>query len=239
MKKVISTLIAGIMVVCVFGAAPLMAQTIREKVTRIPDKTSAPITLAKKSLWKATRDYAAGKYKAAKNDLNKAGSRLKQMAQNSDKKTRDEAKKIRNDIDSLMGKVKKGGRTTGAAITNLWERGKALSEREAERASIGWQKLHAQSKTKKDLIDAQLYLSYAKTYQFTTGEVDKAKAEINKADNYMKGAAANANSKTKLKINDMKKEVEQIKADMSGKKKAAMARYDKVISNLRQLIRDL
>ena len=65
-----------------------------------------PITMAKKNLWQATKDYAAGKYVAAGEELEKAGVCLKKVAGSVDKKTRKEAKKLGNDIDALKGKVK-------------------------------------------------------------------------------------------------------------------------------------
>ena len=171
--------------------------------------------------------------------MDKAGAYLKQVAQNADKKTKEEAKKLGNDIGVLMGKVEKGSSVTGAAVANLWERSKALSEREAERISTGWQKLRAENKSKKDLIEAKLHLAFAETYQFTTGEVDKVKAEIGKASNYMKSAAENADSKTKSKIKDLEKEINRIKGNLRNKKEMAKEQYVKVISDLRQLIRDL
>ena len=60
----------------------------------------------------------------------------------------------------MKGKIKKGGKTTGAAITNLWERSKALSKRVAERISTGRQKLRSENKVKKDLVEAKLHIAY-------------------------------------------------------------------------------
>ena len=75
-------------------------------------------------------------------------------------KIRKEAEKLVKDIDALKAEVKKGGKAGGAAITNLLERGKALSEREAERISTGRQKLRAESTVKKNLIKAKPHIAY-------------------------------------------------------------------------------
>ena len=136
-------------------------------------------------------------------------------------------------------KVKKGGKATGAAITNLWERSKALSEREAEHISTGWQKLRSESKVKTDLIEAKLHIAYAGTYQFITGNADKAGAEIDKAKDYLNSAAKNADSKAKTKINDMGKKMDEIKKDLHSKKEAAKMRYEIIKGDLGQLIKDL
>ena len=199
----------------------------------------APITLAKKSLWQATKDYAAGKYAAAGEELEKAGAYLKKEARSADEKTRKEAEKLGKDIDALKVKVKKGGKATGAAITNLWERSKALSEREAERMSTSWQKLSSETKVKKDLIEAKLHIAYAETSQFISGNADKAGAEIDKAKDYLKSSAKNADSKVKIKINAMKKKMDEIKKDLHSKKEAAKLRYETIKGDLRQLIKDL
>ena len=201
--------------------------------------TEAPLTLAKKSLWQATKDYVAGEYTAAGEELEKAGAYLKKAAKSADEKTRKEADKLDKDIDALKDKVKKGGKATGAAITNLWERSKALSEREAERISTGWQKLRAESKVKKDLIDAKLHIGYAETSQFIAGNADKAGAEIDKARDYLKSASENADSKVKAKINAVEKKVDKAKKDLHNKKEAARIRYEIIKGDLRQLIKDL
>ena len=201
--------------------------------------TEAPITLAKKSLWKATRDYAAGKYDAAGEELEKAGVYLKNATKSADKTTREEAGKLGDDIEALKAKVGKGGKATGTAITSLWERSRALSEREAERISTGRQKLRSGSKVKTDLIEAKLHLAYAETYQFITGNADKAGAEIDKAQDYLKSASENADSKVKAKINAVEKKLDKAKKELHNKKEATKIRYEMIKGDLRKFIKDL
>ena len=199
----------------------------------------APLTLAKKSLWQATKDYVAGEYTAASEKLEKAEVYLEKAAKSADKKTRKKIKKLSKDIDVLKSKVKKGGKTAGESIAYLWECSKALSEREAEHISTGWQKLCSESKVKKDLIEAKLHIAYAETCQFITGNVDKAGTEINKAKDYLKSAAKNADSKVKAKINAIGKKIDKIKKDLHNKKESAKVRYEIIKGDLRQLIKDL
>ena len=161
-----------------------------ESVLFVSVAAEAPITLAKKSLWQATKDYTAGKYAAAGEALEKAVVYLKKVAQSADKKTREEADKLVKTIDALKDKVKKGGKATGTTIANLWEQSKALSEREAERLSTGLQNLRTQSKVKKDLIEAKLHIAYAGTYQFILGNANKAGVEIGKAEDYLNSAVS-------------------------------------------------
>lgn len=214
-------------------------QAAEDNVQFIAVASEAPINQAKKNLWQATKDYVAGKYAAAKADLEQARVYLKQAAQSSDEKIRKEARKLEKDVDALTGKVEKGGKDTGAAITGVWERSKALSEREAERVSTGWQKIHAEGRTKADLIEAKLHLAYAESYQFTTANMAKAKCEIEQAGTYLKNASKHADSATKAKIDAMKKEIGKIKTDLNSNTEVTRARYIKIKGDLRQLIRDL
>ena len=243
MKNRAGILILTLLVAVVLGAGPAPAKTIHEDVTVKPVKTISPaeepITLAEKSLWQATKDYAAGKYAAASEELEKAGAYLKKASKSADEKTRKEAEKLGDEIDALKAEVKKGGKATGAAITNLWERSKALSEREAERISTGWQKLRSESKVKQELIEAKLHLAYARSYQFITGNVDKAGAEIDNAKGYLNSAAKNADSKVKARINAMGEKMDEIKKDLHNKKEDMQKQYEIIKGDLRQLIKDL
>jgi len=210
-----------------------------ENVLFISTSVNEPITRAKKSLWDAAKDYAVGEYVATRHSLRKARAYLDKAAQSSDEKIRKEARELEKDVDALTGKVEKGGKDTGVAITGVWERSKALSEREAERVSIGWQRIHAESRAKADLIEAKLHLAYVESYQFTTANVAKAKVEIEQAGTYLENASKHADSATKARIDAMKKEIGEIKGDLNSKTEKARARYEKIKSDLSQLIRDL
>lgn len=199
----------------------------------------APLTKAKKSLWHAFKDYAARRSVATVADLNKAEGYLKKAAQSTDKKTREEAGKLEKDVKALKGKLKTGGKHTRAEIKGLWERSKALSEREADRISTGWQTFHSKNAAKKELIEAKLHLEYAEIYQFTTSESNKTGAEIGKAETYLKSAERNAGSEARTKIDAIAQKLSQIKAGLTSKKEAAKDRYEKVKTDLRELIRDL
>ncbi len=97
-KKPYIILAAGILTAAFVCTATVYSDTIREELTAssvkaVTPESEAPVMQAKKSLWKATRDYAAGKYAAATQDLGKAGAWLKQAEKKADGKTRSEAKK--------------------------------------------------------------------------------------------------------------------------------------------------
>ena len=220
-------------------AADRELQSAEDRVHFVATFPQAPITLTKKSLWRATRDYAAGKYAAAKADLKQAETYLKQAVANADEKTSKEVKELVQDIVNLEAEVGNGKRKSGAKITNLWERSEAISKREAEHVSTGWQEVRHQNRLMRYLIEAKLHLAYAESYQFTTGEIAKAKVEIHDTEAYLKSAAEQVDSRMKSKINALEKMVDHINTDLNSKKETARARYEKIKSDLRQLIREL
>lgn len=203
----------------------------------ISTSIDGPITQAKKSLWNATTNYTAGKYAVVKNDLAEAQNSLKKAAQNLDGKTRNETQKLGKEINALKGKIENGGKDVGATIAGLWERGKALSERELERIPVGWGKTRTESKVKADLIDAKLHLAYAESYQFTSNSLTKAKSEIKEVETSLKSGLKHADSTTMTKISAINKEFSALKNDLNTKAEATKARYEKIQSDLLQLIR--
>ena len=109
---------------------------------------AAPITQARDSIWQATRNYSARHYAAAKADLAEAGAWLDKAAQSADKTTREEAAKLKHSLEGLKGKMNKTAKDAGAGLSSLWQRSKALAERESEKASAIWGRLRSESDEK-------------------------------------------------------------------------------------------
>ena len=205
----------------------------------ITSAVKAPVTQAKKSLWKATKDYAAGKYAAAKEDLDRAGDWLKRAEKSVDGKTRAEAEKMGKDIDTLTLRIARGGKETMATLQGLLSRSRALAEREAERVSIGWQNLSAGSKAKAHLIDAKLHLAYAESEQFIDGESADIKSDLDRAEKELHLALELVDESVMDKIAGIEKEIDVLKAKIHSKEAAAGSHYEKVKADLRQLIHDM
>ena len=199
----------------------------------------APLTKAKRSLWHAFKDYAAGKKAETLVDLKKAETYLKKVDKNTDKRTKTETNKLYQDIKNIKDKLKNGGKHTSAEFKGLWERSRALSERETALISTGWQKIHSKGIVKTDLLEAKLHLEYAEIYQLTTRENKKADIEITAADSFLKNAAKNADSRVKAKIDSVSGKISQIKTDLNGSKDAVRGRYEKIKTDMGRLIHDL
>ena len=197
------------------------------------------LPISRKSLWKATKDYEANQYGDAKADLGEAETWLDQAAQSTNTVTRKEAVALKQSIAAVEGKITHGGKQTGSALTSLWDKSVALSEREAELVSTDWGKLRTKSTAKTDLIDAKLHLAYAESAQSLGGKSAEVKSEIDKATADLDAAANTSDKALKAKIATAAAGVKQIRAKLGDSGPKVRARYEKVRSDLRRLIRDL
>ncbi|MBA3967642.1 MAG: YfdX family protein [Nitrospirales bacterium] len=99
----------------------------------------APIVHAKKSLWQGMEAYAAGNVEAGKIDLNQAGVWLTHAMQTRDKEVKAEATALAGELRTLAADTKSQGSAIKIALQGLWRKIKALTEREAAQAVVGWQ----------------------------------------------------------------------------------------------------
>lgn len=203
----------------------------------ISSAAEAPVTRAKKSLWNAAKDYAAGKYASTKKELKKAKTYLEQAVKSGDAKTRTAAKELLKEIETAEGRLDKSGHHIEAHIKSMWEWTKALSERSAEMITMGWQKMGAVTAVKKNLIDIKLHVAYAETYQLTAGEPDKARTEIDKALKYIAKSMSGTNDMIKAQLVEVEKELKEIKADTYKKDSAVKIIYEDIKAQLRDLIK--
>jgi len=200
---------------------------------------AAPITRARDSIWQASKNFAARHYAAAKADLARASAWLDKAAQSSDKTTREQALKLKHSLEKMKRQMNMTAQGTGAGLSRLWHRAKALAERESEKALATWHKLHGESDAKKDLMEAKLHLAYAETAQFVQGKSAEVRNELDQAQSYLAKAAKNSDKALKAKIHEMGDELKQLKASLDDRSNKARARYDKLKADLRQIIHDL
>ncbi len=150
---------------------------------------ASPALQARDSLWAAKQDYAEKNYAAARRDLDKADFWLAKLAKSSDKNTRDEAASIKAAAEDLAKKVEHKADGLGKSLEGIWERGMALAEREAEKASIGWKDKRPDADIRADLIDAKQRVAFAENLQFNAmadpadvfKALDQAKTLLTKA----------------------------------------------------------
>ncbi len=104
-----------------------------EGVQVISISSYGPMILAQESLWQATKDYAKGRYEAAKKSLADAKVFLKMAAKQADEKTREALKKLNAKIDELEKKMADKGSDFSQEIKSLWDKTKDVYHKTVEK----------------------------------------------------------------------------------------------------------
>lgn len=92
-----------------------------------------PMVLAQESLWQATKDYAKGRYEAAKRSLADAKVFLKMAAKQADEKTKKSLAKLNLKIDELEKKMAESGTDFSKEIKGLWNKTKDVYHETVEK----------------------------------------------------------------------------------------------------------
>jgi hypothetical protein len=92
-----------------------------------------PMVLAQESLWQATKDYAKGRYEAAKRSLADAKVFLKMAARQADEKTKKALAKLNLKIDELEKKMAESGTDFSKEIKGLWNKTKDVYHETVEK----------------------------------------------------------------------------------------------------------
>jgi len=92
-----------------------------------------PMVLAQESLWQATKDYAKGRFEAAKKSLADAKVFLKMAAGQADEKTKKALAKLNRKIDELEKKMVESGSDFSKEIKGLWNKTKDVYHETVEK----------------------------------------------------------------------------------------------------------
>ena len=92
-----------------------------------------PMVLAQESLWQATKDYAKGRYEAARRSLADAKVFLKMAAKQADEKTKEALAKLNRKIDELEKKMAESGSDFSREIKGLWNKTKDVYHETVEK----------------------------------------------------------------------------------------------------------
>lgn len=104
-----------------------------EGVQVISISSYGPMVLAQESLWQATKDYAKGRYEAAKRSLADAKVFLKMAAGQADEKTKKALAKLDRKIDELEEKMAESGSDFSKEIKGLWNKTKDVYHETVEK----------------------------------------------------------------------------------------------------------
>jgi hypothetical protein len=172
----------------------------QESVIVVSASIQSPLTQAKAALWRAREDYSRGEQDLAQVDLSDAVRYLERAARSQDELTREAAGTLVSQVRDINATLEAGDLDLSARLDNIWHRVEALSERSAEHISTGWQRMRAESPSKKDLIEAKLQLSYARIDHLYTRDDAAAKVDLAEAKGYLKAAAEEASPEAQAQI---------------------------------------
>lgn len=223
------------------GKADAALAVAEQKTQAIYPGLENPLHQADRNLWQATKSYSAGKMVEAKTYIDQAKIYLEKASKTGNAKGKVEAAKLSGEMAALEMKIDKGAKESESVLKSVWERSKALAERTAEYLSAGYEREETTLSDENDLIEAKLHVSYAETYQVTTGEPDKAVKEINEALSYLKKGMHNklADRATILKISKEEKELNDLKAKPEKNGADVEERYESIKSALSRLIQEI
>jgi hypothetical protein len=214
---------------------------VEGSVMFLSESTESPLTRAQGSLGDAVKQYAVNARDVAKADVTTAVGYLQAAAADSDKLTRDAIVSLVADAKALEAKIDKGEHDTGAALTALWQRVKALSEHRTEHASIKWRVPSSNAQLTSDLVEAKLHVLNADIDRFITGDAKEAVAELQTAQSFVTDAWNHADAEQKTLLQPLRGQLAQLNSmvqkDTNGFDAAARQEFTSTLDQLHSLIR--
>ena len=110
-----------------------MLKQAEDGVQVISISSYGPMVLAQESLWQATKEYAKGRYEAAKKYLSDAKVFLKMAAKQADEKTKAALAKLNVKIDDLEKKMAESSSDFSKEIKGLWDKTKDVYHKTVEK----------------------------------------------------------------------------------------------------------
>ena len=188
-------------------------KTAEDNVMYLSVDIDEPLASAKSSLWEASAHYADGVYDKAKAEIHQAITSLTAAAKSGDTLISQEATQMLKSAKRLEQKIGEHDTTLGGELKRLWQRTAALSERAVDYMATGWSRLRADDGLKSDLIEAKLFLNYARIDQFTAKDNKRANTDLVQAKHFVNKAVA-AMSGNEITTTMIKNEIDAINASL-------------------------
>lgn len=209
---------------------------------------AAPLSQARKSIYRAMQSYASKEYDKTRAELSNASDWLKKAATNANRSTDKKITHMDKLLKTLSNRVSKKDKNAESSLDSLWHRIIALSEYEAEKIGLDHNQKQTASKTiKQDLIDSKLDIAYAETAELIDGDKTALIYNLKQAKKALNQARNIASKPVKQTIHRIEKDIDKIgRIQLSGLNDAdyKLARskllgfYEKIKGKQRKLIRD-
>jgi hypothetical protein len=195
-----------------------------------------PLSRAKEELRQAAAHESAGRRSDITMNLQDASILLDEAVNRASAGGRDDLRELKRDTESIINHVKEGGKHFSDSLAGLLKRIDAVQQRAFEYNDAAWEKFQASSPGSQDLIDARLHLRFAEIYEFTTGENDQARAELNKAESYVEKAKSLVSEQHKSELTELIKKLAATNAGIGKHSGEQNKRYAAAETTLSQLI---
>jgi YfdX protein len=219
------------------GSAERSLDSAEARLRSMAIELNTPVSRAKEQLKQAAVHESAGRWSDVKTDLQDASNFFDEALKRASAAGRDDLRELKRDTESIINRVKEGGgKHFSGSVASLLKRIDAVQQRGLEYNTAAWEKFQASSPGSEDLIDAKLHLRFAEIYEFTTGENDKARAELNKAESYVEKAKSQVSKDKKSELTELIKEIAVTKADIGKYSAEQNKRYAALGTTLTQLV---
>jgi hypothetical protein len=199
----------------------------------------SPLTNAKAALWRAWQNDELGQKDYTKAGLDEAVKYLERAAKSQDAVMRKAAEPLISEVHDLHQLIETGNKGFGAKIESSWRRLEALSERNAEYISTGWQRLRAEGAGNEDLIEAKRALAYARIDHRYAKDDSAAKVDLAAANGYLDAAAGKSGPETEAKIEAVFTLVQELETGVGSHKGSNAAEFQQAEAQLVTMIRQL
>jgi hypothetical protein len=199
----------------------------------------SPLANARAALWRAWQNDELGQKDYTKAGLDEAVKYLERAAKSQDAVMRKAAEPLVSEVHDLHHLIETGNKGFGAKIESSWHRIEALSERNAEYISTGWQRLRAEGAGNKDLIEAKLALAYARIDHRYAKDDSAAKVDLAAAKGYLDAAAGKSGPETEAKIEAVSTLVQELETGVGSHKGSNAAEFRQAEAQLVTMIRQL
>jgi len=198
---------------------------------------NSPLFQAQKNIWTAYRNYSAVGKAAAVTELEKARAHLGRSATSGTQKDTEETGKLSQDVSGLQKKLAGEAKIPESVLKSVWERSKALAERAASYLSAAVAEHESTAKGEDNLIEAELHVAYAESYQMTAAEPDKTVRELDRAYSYLEKAVTSSllDPEDLKKIRIIESMLQDLKAHPEKSDAGVQKRYDSVKEGLSDL----
>lgn len=170
-----------------------------------------PLAMAHQELKQAHEDFSKGNIGAVQKDLDAASKWLQNSKISNNTKTRDEAVKLANEIQTLHKQLIHPSDEHESMLTRFWHRSSALVKHEVQHLAKSWNSASTENKIFKHLLDARLYFRFAEHELFFSYNPKKTKGALNDTLEYLDKADKIANPGLHKKIVLLKKDIQILK----------------------------